>query len=267
MLRSLAFVGVLVAGWCFSTRVSIAQTTAPATKPADGPEPVQAVFSADAKMKILLVGDSTVTEHAGWGVGFRHALTGGAEVVNLAKGGRSSLSYRTEGWWDKALALRPDYMLIQFGHNDQPGKGPERETDPNTTFPQNMARYVDEARAVGAKVALVTSLARRDWKDDGRIHCSLLPYAAATRRIAKEKQAPLIDLHPLSIAFYESLGRDEIAKLSPRKDDGGTDQTHLNAAGSERIGRLVAAELKAAVPELAIYMDVTPTTAPTDHAH
>ncbi len=22
----------------------------------------------------------------------------------------------------------PDYLLIQFGHNDQPGKGPERES-------------------------------------------------------------------------------------------------------------------------------------------
>ena len=52
-------------------------------------------------------------------------------------------------------------MLIQFGHNDQPGKGPERETSPETTFREYMSRYVDEARWAGSKPVLVTSLTRR----------------------------------------------------------------------------------------------------------
>jgi lysophospholipase L1-like esterase len=216
-------------------------------------QPMRTQFSPDAKVKIALVGDSTVTEHAGWGIGFQISLSSGAEAVNIAKGGRSSLSYRTEGWWDKALALKPDYMLIQFGHNDQPGKGPERETDPATTFPQNMARYVDEARAAGIKPILVTSLARREWKEDGKIHSTLIPWAEATRRVAKEKNVPLIDLHERSLDVYYSLGKEGTTLMSPPKE-GGFDGTHLNAVGSECIGTMVADDLKRAVPELDRYL-------------
>jgi lysophospholipase L1-like esterase len=81
-------------------------------------------------MRILLVGDSTVTEDEGWGSGFRARLAPDAECVNHARGGRSSKSYREEGHWRAALSTGARYVLVQFGHNDQPGKGPERETDP-----------------------------------------------------------------------------------------------------------------------------------------
>ena len=86
-------------------------------------------------------------------------------VTNTAQNGRSSKSFRDEGHWATALAAKGDYYLIQFGHNDQPGKGPERETDPATTFPANMARYVDEVRAIGATPILVTSLVRRTFSE------------------------------------------------------------------------------------------------------
>ena len=65
--------------------------------------------------KIVLAGDSTVTDDSGWGAGFHSVF----DCTNLAKGGRSSRSYRTEGWWDKCLATKPNYLLIQFGHNDE----------------------------------------------------------------------------------------------------------------------------------------------------
>ncbi len=228
-------------------------TVAQSSQPVE-PEPSRTAFSPDAKVKIALVGDSTVTEHAGWGAGFQIALSDGAQAVNIAKGGRSSLSYRTEGWWDKALALKPDYMLIQFGHNDQPGKGPERETDPATTFPQNMARYVDEARAAGIKPILVTSLSRRDWKEDGKIHSSLTPWVEATRKVAREKNVPLIELFDRSIDIYYSLGEKGTELISAKNATGGVDHTHLNAVGSECIGTMVADDLKRAVPELDAYL-------------
>ena len=113
---------------------------------------------------IVLVGDSTVTEGSGWGLGFRQLVAPGVSVTNTAQNGRSSKSFRDEGHWATALAAKGDYYLIQFGHNDQPGKGPERETDPATTFPANMARYVDEVRAIGATPILVTSLVRRTFR-------------------------------------------------------------------------------------------------------
>src|SRR5213078_4638557 len=82
-----------------------------------------------APQKIVLVGDSTVNDEGGWGPGFREFLGSKAEVTNLAKNGRSSKSFRDEGLWASALAAKPNYILIQFGHNDGPGKGPDRETD------------------------------------------------------------------------------------------------------------------------------------------
>src|SRR3954468_9270364 len=82
------------------------------------------------KIHIVLVGDSTVTDNAGWGKGFSKAMKEDVEVINLSKGGRSSKSAIAEGMLKKAIELKPDYILIQFGHNDQPGHGADRETDP-----------------------------------------------------------------------------------------------------------------------------------------
>ena len=81
------------------------------------------------------------------------------------------------------------YYLIQFGHNDEPGKGPERETDPKTTYRANMARYVDDARAIGATPILVTSLVRRLYKDDGTIRTTQTPYVEVVRALAAERGA------------------------------------------------------------------------------
>src|SRR5690606_7161682 len=123
----------------------------------------------------------------------------------------------------------PDVVLIQFGHNDQPGKGPQRETDPQTTYRENLARYIDEARAIGARPVVVTSLARRRWMDDGiHIRSDLREYAEAAAAVAAEKQVPLIDLHRRSIDVYQSLGPAGCELISPRNRDGGVDHTHLN---------------------------------------
>src|SRR4051794_19422458 len=95
-----------------------------------------------AKVRIVLVGDSTVTDQAGWGAAFARLLGPEAECINQARSGSSTKSCLNQGDWKKALAHKPDYVLIQFGHNDMPGKGPERETDPKTTYPANLARFV-----------------------------------------------------------------------------------------------------------------------------
>jgi lysophospholipase L1-like esterase len=213
---------------------------------------------AGGKLKIVLVGDSTVGESDGWGPGFKKYVAPGVEVVNLAKNGRSSKSYVAEGWWKKALEEKGDYILIQFGHNDMPGKGPERETDPETTYAANIARYVDEARAAGAKPILVTSLTRRRFGKDDRIDSDLFPYANAVKRVAAEKRVPLIDLHALSIALVDQMGRKASDELGKMKSDGKggqeMDYTHLGERGSEVFGRVVADELRKVEPALAAYV-------------
>ena len=207
------------------------------------------------KLRIVLAGDSTVTGKAGWGAAFTKLLTNEVECINLSMGGRSSKSFINEGRWAKCLELKPDYVLIQFGHNDEPGKGNDRETDPQTTYKQYMTQYIDDARAAGIKPVLITSMGRRQFGKDGKIHSSLIPYVDVVKQIAADKNVPLIDLHARSIELYEKLGKEGCEQqISPKKDTGDYDHTHLNEKGAEMIAPLVADELRKAVPELANYI-------------
>lgn len=217
--------------------------------------------AAASKTLIVLAGDSTVTTESGWGKGFARTMKETVEVINLAKGGRSSSSFLKEGLWQRALDLKPDYVLLQFGHNDEPGHQ-DRATDPQTTYKQHMTRYVDEARAAGIEPVLVTSLSRRQWTREGTIRSSLIPYVEVVKEIAAEKHVPLIDLHAHAIEVYEAMGRERILEISPLKnadpDSPNSDTakqkydgTHLNEKGSGIFGPWVAKELGRVVPALA----------------
>src|SRR5260221_13730511 len=70
----------------------------------------------ESSVKIALAGDSTVAEGGGWGPGFQAMFGPEVKVLNFARNGRSSQSFRDEGQWAPAVAARPDYVLIQFGH-------------------------------------------------------------------------------------------------------------------------------------------------------
>ncbi len=222
-------------------------------------------LATETRTKIILVGDSTVTDNGGWGLGFKQFLTDGAECINTAQGGRSSESFRREGRWTNALALKGDYYLIQFGHNNEPGK-PGRSTD-MPTFVSNMVSYIEEARAIGAKPVLVTPLTRRQWDKEhpGKIKSSLAPYAVEVRKIAAERNVPLVDLQARSIELCESLGPEKCLEFSPLKTntDGkiAHDGTHLNAEGYVLFARLVVDELRKAAPELAPILRAEPKNA------
>jgi len=170
-------------------------------------------------IKIVLVGDSTTAVQGGWGPSFcaKH-VTSFAACINLARGGRSSGNYRTEGSWALALneiksgGFNDTYVLVQFGHNDQPGK-PGRSTDLATEFPANLKAYVDEIRAAGGKPVLVTPLTRRQFKD-GKLIDDLAPWAQAAREVAAETSAPLVDLHADSYAAVQAMGAAEATRFA-----------------------------------------------------
>jgi lysophospholipase L1-like esterase len=205
-------------------------------------------------VRVVLVGDSTVNDGGGWGPGFRDWFGADVEVVNLAMNGRSSKSFRAEGLWAPAITGKPDYILIQFGHNDGPGKGPDRETDPKTTFRENMMRYVEEARAAGAQPVLVTSIVRRVFTDDGKIkRDSLVPYVEAVRELAAAEKVPLIDLYDLTLAQAEKLGSEGCAEIDARLPDGKRDQTHLGPKGRREIGRMAAQKFVKLMPAMRDY--------------
>lgn len=214
-------------------------------------------------VKVELIGDSTQTDNAGYGRGFCANLTAQVDCVNMAKGGASTKTYREQGLWDRGLATKPDYMLIQFGHNDEEtSEHLERQTS-MSEYEENLRRFVDEARADGVKPVLVTPLTRRYYEPDGKIHSDLLAHAETMKRVAKEMNVPLIDLQSDSIGYLDRVGETEGMKLGiTKKDkDGGTipDKTHLNWQGSYVFGRIVAVDLGKAVPELQRY--VLPTAA------
>lgn len=220
-----------------------------------------ALYSAEpalAKVRIVLVGDSTVADKSGWGPAFAELLAPEAECFNHAKGGASTKSFYNGNYWKNALAQKPDYVLIQFGHNDQPGKGPQRETDPQSTYRENLVRYITEAKAAGARPILVTSLVRRIFLPDGKLQGELAPYAAAARDVAKEQSVPLVDLFARSRELHERLGAKASESFGPvhPKLAGRFDGTHLSQEGARKIARLVADDLIKAEPKLAPYIRV-----------
>jgi lysophospholipase L1-like esterase len=206
--------------------------------------------AAATPVHIVLVGDSTVTDEAGWGKAFAEMLVPSVRSTNTARGGQSTKSFLDGGNWKRALELHPTQVLIQFGHNDMPGKGPHRETDPQTTYRANLIRFVDEARAAGAQPILVTSIPRRTFRD-GKIVGELAPYVEVMRKVAKEKGVPLADLFARSIEVLERLGPEASEAWSPVSKEGKRDHTHLADAGKQQTARLLLAELRRVAPELA----------------
>jgi lysophospholipase L1-like esterase len=179
---------------------------------AEAVKPIRAV-------KIILVGDSTTAVHSGWGGSFCALhVTSFVACVNMARNGRSTRSYREEGSWKLVLAevrsrgFADTWVLIQFGHNDQPGK-PGRSTDLATEFPANLRRYVDEALAAGAHPVLLTPLTRRQFVA-GRLQNDLAPWAAAVAKVAAAKHVPLVDLNALSAKAAQEMGSTEANKLA-----------------------------------------------------
>jgi lysophospholipase L1-like esterase len=239
--------------------------------PAETVKPIQ-------PSKVILVGDSTTAVWGGWGPSFcAYHVTSFLACLNLARGGRSSGSYRAEGSWAVALneirvpGYRNIWVLIQFGHNDQPGK-PGRSTDLRTEFPANIRRYVEEARAAGAQPVLVTPLTRRTFKD-GKLDNDLEPWAAAIRGVAAEMRVPLLDLNAESAAAVQAMGpvaADKLAEVAenapapsaateindqpkgPPKQS--FDRTHLGVEGAHYFSAMVTQALWRAVPETRVLL-------------
>lgn len=203
---------------------------------------------ASAPLRIVLVGDSTMSEYAatgsdrGWGQFLaEHFDPGAVEVINLAKPGRSTKTFIKEGLWAKALAAKPDYVFVQFGHNDSHAPHLPESTDAATEYRELLRRYIDETRVAGAVPILVTPMVRRTFKPDGTLDDNLTPYAESMKTVAAEKNAMLIDLHAASWALVEPLGPDAAQQFANREND----RTHFNEKGARAMAGLVFQTLPA----------------------
>ena len=229
---------------------------------------VQTAHSSNAQdksVRVILVGDSTMATETGYGDAFCAHIIAPSTCQNLAKGGRSSWSYRAEGAWDKVIALiqhnpqqQPTYVLIQFGHNDQPGK-PSRSTDLVHEFPNNIQHYVQDVKKHNAIAVLVTPLTRRDFRD-GILQNSLKEWAQAITQVAQIEHVAVIDLNALSAEIVQNMGSeqaDTLAMAPPPatpKIEGieyrGFDHTHLGPKGAVLFANLVLQNLLLQHPTL-----------------
>ena len=170
-------------------------------------------------------------------------------VDNHAANGRSTKTFISEGRWqaliDKVKA--GDYVLIQFGHNDQSKEKGERYTPPDD-FRANLARFVAEVRAKKATPVLLTPVMRRRFDKEGKFYDVHGEYPDLTRRVAAEQKVALIDMHRLSEKVLVKYGPDESRKLflqlkageHANYPKGVEDNTHFSPRGAEELARLAA---------------------------
>lgn len=212
---------------------------------------------------VFMIGDSTMADkpdpetnpERGWGQLLPRFFTEGVVVRNMAVNGRSTKSFIDEGRWDAVLRdLKPgDYVLIQFGHNDQKNADPTRYTNPYTAYRRNLERFVVEARAAGATPVLFSSIVRRNFNAEGVLEDTHGVYPWVTRAVARETGAAFIDLQQLTEDLVLGAGEQGSRALYVWTEpgeyamypDGRQDNTHLSVRGATEVARLAAEGLRA----------------------
>ena len=232
----------VVIGLCLSAFIMAASAGAHAAEPA----------TTAAPLRLVVIGDSTVCEYPassdcrGWGQYLQEQFKGSVKVVNLARSGRSTKTFIKEGLWKKALAEKPDFVLIQFGHNDSHAPDRPEATDAATTYREYLRQYIADCRASGATPILVTPMHRRTFGLDGKLRDILRPYAEAMKAVAADKKVAVIDLHATSGELFQKLGSAGSAELANKAGD----QTHFNEKGARAMAQLVLETLPKVEPRL-----------------
>ncbi len=214
------------------------------------------------KPTLFLIGDSTMAnkdnpdknpEH-GWGQVLSQFFTTGIEIQNHAMNGRSSKSFRTEGRWDKVekQLKKGDFVVIQFGHNDQKVKDSTKFTNPYTQYRANLERYVNETRAKGANPILMTSIVRRNFTENGVLVDTHKEYPLVVRLVADDMKVPFVDMQLLTEQMEISAGpeKSKLLHLHFKEGEieyypkGKDDDTHLSKLGAETVAKLATKSLK-----------------------
>ena len=175
-------------------------------------------------------------------------------IDNRAVNGRSTKSFIKEKRWDSVYnSLQPgDYVFIQFGHNDAKVADSTRYTNPHTSYRHNLIRFVTETRAKGAIPILFSSIARRNFNEQGVLIGTHGEYPLEVRLVAQEYQVPFIDLEYFSEQLEQSYGVEKSKELHlffkagehPYYPEGKSDDTHLSRKGATEIATITVRELK-----------------------
>jgi lysophospholipase L1-like esterase len=179
---------------------------------------------------LFITGDSTVSDQPAepwnsWGQMLPRFFKPDMVVANYAQSGESIASSLGSRRFEKVFSvMKPgDYLLVQFGHNDQKSK---RE-DALSTYEANLRNLVARTRALRGVPILVTSMERKS----GVAADTLGAYPETVRKVAREEKCAWIDLHAMSRTLYQALGSD----LGRAFQDG----THHNNYGSYQLAKCV----------------------------
>ncbi len=203
-----------------------------------------AVTAQETKITLGLIGDSTVANTYGWGPALADKVGPSVTVLNYAVNGATldSLS----GKLDRLIQQKPDYILIQFGHNDMKRYGA-------VEYGKKLASYVERVKRGGAKPVVLSSVTRRVFDKTGKISPRVIngdrtlpAFAKVAQAVAKEHSVPFIDLNSISIAHHNKIGPEASAAYNFEK----TDRTHFSKSGAAATADLILAELKSIIPGL-----------------
>lgn len=214
-----------------------------------------------AQPVIFVAGDSTAANYrsnqapmTGWAQVLNRYTVPGVRVENRAVGGRSTKSFRAEKRWDKILNdLKPgDFVMIQFGHNDQKKDQPSHYAEAGTDYRNNLKRFVAEVRAKGGNPVLVTSVSRRLFNKQGVLQQSLGKYPQVMREVAKETDTPLIDANKLTMDWLTKAGPQNSTRYFvhvkpgefPGWPKGSKDNSHFREEGADAVAEMIAEEAK-----------------------
>ena len=205
-------------------------------------------------MKIFMIGDSTMKYNTiysypqnGWGQQLQLFVKPGVLIEDYAENGRSTKSFIAEKRFDFVLGRikKGDYLIVQFGHNDEKIKDPNRYTEPFGEYQRNLKYFAEEATKLGAHVVFETSITRHQFVD-GKCVNSHGDYPKAMLEFAKEYGYTCIDMNKLTIDLYNEIGEETSKKFhmifGPNiyevYKEGKDDHSHLMYDGAVMIAKL-----------------------------
>ena len=206
---------------------------------------------------LWLCGNSTVVDQdyepwASWGQMITRWFTDRVAVANYAESGETATSFIAVGRLKKIVSLmkKGDYILIEFGHNDQKEKRPGSGAFYNYAYA--LKQFVDEARTKGVTPIFITPTQRRSFDKNGQIQETHADYPDAMRWVAKDLGVQLIELHDMTRIFYETLGVEGSkhafvhypAHTYPGQTTLFEDNTHFNPYGAYEISKMVVEGVK-----------------------
>lgn len=203
---------------------------------------------------LFMAGDSTMSikkteklPETGWGMPFAKMFNETVKVDNRAANGRSTRTFISEGKWQSILndVQEGDYVMIQFGHNDQSKEKEDRYTSPED-YKKNLELFVANVQAKKATPILLTPVVRRRFDKDGKFYDVHGVYPNIVRAVAKEQHILLIDMHVKTEQLLIKYGKDESKKMFLHLDSaqhinypkGVKDDTHLNEYGAQLFAEL-----------------------------